>query len=286
MTVNDRGNERMEKSTEFIDAPPIVVELGIHASPGWTADGARSPGGADREASHLSEPAVARWLRLLVGLWIFAAGLALTVRAELGLSSWDILHDAVAALTPLTFGQSVIALSVVVVAVGFALGVRPGPGTLANMLLVGAFTDGMVSSAILDDLASAPWAARGAGLAAGIAAIALGTAVYVGARLGAGPRDGLMLGMARVAHSTPGAARAGIEGSVLVVGVLLGGAVGIGTVAFAILIGPAINVAFRICGVETGTRRRRGGTPPIVREKGPMVSRTSKGDAWENCCSA
>ena len=192
-----------------------------------------------------------RWTRLFTGLWVFAVGIALMVRAELGVSSWDVLHDAVRRITPLTFGQAVIALSVTVVVGSLALGVKPGPGTIANVFLVGAFTDAILASTILAPLGSSLLIARLAGLMAGVGAIALGSALYIGAELGAGPRDSLMLGLASRLGTSPGAARAGIEGSVLVVGALMGGAIGLGTAIFAVLIGPAINIAFRMFGMQT-----------------------------------
>ena len=196
-----------------------------------------------------------RWARLLVGLWVFAAGLAAMVRAGLGLSSWDVLHDALRGLTPLTFGQAVIAVSVAVLAVSVALGIRPGPGTVANVLLVGAFADVVLAAPWLDAVAGAGVAARAGVLVAGVAAIAFGTALYIGAALGAGPRDSLMLAVSRRLGVSAGAARAAIEASVLVAGVALGGSAGVGTVAFALLIGPAINLSFRALGMDTGARR-------------------------------
>jgi uncharacterized membrane protein YczE len=192
-----------------------------------------------------------RSLRLLVGLWVFALGLALMVRARLGLSSWDVLHDAMRGLTPLTLGQAVIVVSIVVVAGSYVLGVKPGPGTLANMILVGAFADVMLASGVLDGLASSPLPVRSATLVAGILAIALGTALYIGAELGAGPRDSLMLAIAKAVRTSPGRARAVLEGLVLVLGAVLGGRVGVGTIAFVVLIGPAIDGAFRLFRMDT-----------------------------------
>lgn len=188
---------------------------------------------------------VRRWLRLAAGLAVFAAGLALMVRADLGLSSWDVLHDALRLISPLTFGQAVIGVSVVVVLASLALGIKPGPGTVANVLVIGGFTDALLGTAIGAGLGSSDLAIRLAALVAGVAAIAFGTALYIGANLGAGPRDSLMLAVAKRAGISPGTARAGIELSVLVVGVALGGRAGIGTLVFAVLIGPAIDVSFR-----------------------------------------
>ncbi len=193
----------------------------------------------------------ARSLRLLVGLWVFATGLALMVRADLGLSSWDVLHDAVDRLTALSFGQGVIAVSVAVVIGSLVLGVRPGPGSVANVVLVGVFTDLILGSDLLSELGSSSIALRVVGLSAGVVVIALGTALYIGAELGAGPRDGLMLAVARRLGTSPGTARAGIEGSVLLIGTLLGGGLGIGTLVFTILIGPAINYSFRLLHMTT-----------------------------------
>ncbi|MDQ3987554.1 MAG: membrane protein [Actinomycetota bacterium] len=199
---------------------------------------------------------LARWARLLLGLAVFAGGIAFMVKADLGVSSWDVLHDAFRLHTPLTFGGAVIAVSVAVVVISFVLGVKPGPGTIANVLLVGAFTDAILATGFLDPLGAASLAVRVGGLVAGILAIALGTALYIGASLGAGPRDSLMLAAARRLGVTAGTARAFIEGSVLLVGALLGGSVGIGTAVFVIVIGPAINVSFRAFGMETKSTRR------------------------------
>jgi uncharacterized membrane protein YczE len=191
----------------------------------------------------------ARSLRLIAGLGVFAAGLALMVRADLGLSSWDVLHDALRLISPLTFGQAVIGVSVAVVLASLALGIRPGPGTIANVLLIGAFADALLATALLADLGSTDLLIRLAVLIGGIAAIAFGTALYIGANLGAGPRDSLMLAVAKRTAISPGAARAGIELSVLIAGFALGGAVGIGTLLFAALIGPAIDLSFRSLGM-------------------------------------
>ncbi|MBA2316673.1 MAG: pyridoxamine 5'-phosphate oxidase family protein [Euzebyales bacterium] len=215
----------------------------------------------------------ARWARLLAGLWLFAAGIAVMVRAELGVSSWDVLHDAVRLHTPLTFGAAVIVVSVLVLVGSGALGVRPGPGTLANVVLVGAFTDAILRNGVLGGLPSANLPVRFAALLAGVAAIAFGTALYISARLGAGPRDSLMLAAAKRLRVSIGTARGLIEGGVLVAGALLGGTVGVGTAVFAVLIGPAIGIAFGVFRMEPPQRpvrrpaiaaatrlwRRRGG---------------------------
>lgn len=179
------------------------------------------------------------------------------LRAALGLSPWDVLADGVRTNSPLTFGQAVIAIGLVLVLGSLAAGIKPGPGTIANMLLIGAFADLMLSTGIggaLDD--GAMWA-RAAVMLGGIAMTGLGSALYIGAGLGAGPRDSLMIAVATRVGIRVGAARALLEGTALLLGFALGGSVGIGTVAFALGIGPAVDVAFQLFNMDSAGRRRR-----------------------------
>lgn len=199
-----------------------------------------------------------RWVRLIAGLWLFALGIALTVRADLGLSSWDVLHDAVRLHSALTFGGAVIVVSVAVVAVSSVIGVRPGAGTVANVLLVGAFTDALLMTGLLGGLASGHAVARVTALVIGVWVIAIATALYISAGLGAGPRDGLMVGLAERLHLSPGTSRTLIEGGVVIGGAALGGSVGVGTAVFAVTIGPAINISFHLFGMRPPRRNDRG----------------------------
>lgn len=199
-----------------------------------------------------------RWLRLIVGLWLFAVGIALTVRADLGLSSWDVLHDAFSVHTPLSFGGAVIVVSVAVLLASFVIGVRPGPGTVANVLLVGAFTDALLATQLLEALPSGHTIARVAALITGLGVIAVATALYISAGLGAGPRDGLMVGLAKRLGVSAGTSRALIEGAVVIGGAAMGGNVGVGTALFAIAIGPAIDISFRLFGMQPPRRHPRG----------------------------
>jgi uncharacterized membrane protein YczE len=199
------------------------------------------------------------WVRLVAGLASFAAGLALMVESRLGLSSWDVLHDGIAEITALRFGWAIVVVSVVVVALSAFLGIRPDPGTLANMLLIGVFTDAFLRFGPLQAIQTAAPLTRTLCLVVGIAVIAFGTALYIGAGLGAGPRDSLMLALAKLLRTTPGIARTALELLVLFAGVLLGGEAGIGTLLFAFLIGPAIDVSFAALGMqERDTSPRTG----------------------------
>jgi len=178
-----------------------------------------------------------RTVQLLVGLWLFGASVALLVRADLGLDPWDVLHQGIAGRTGVSIGIVVIATSVVVLALWIPLRQRPGVGTLANVVLVGLALDATI--AVLPAPTELPW--RLAFLVAGILGNAIATGLYIGAGLGPGPRDGLMTGLAARGMSIR-AARTGIEITVLVIGWLLGGTVGVGTVAYAVAIGPLAHV--------------------------------------------
>jgi len=179
----------------------------------------------------------------------------LGLRAGLGVAPWDVLHDGIRRVSPLSFGTATILVGVVLVAVALAAGIRPGPGTLANMLAIGVFADAMLATGIAGDLDARPLPLRLLAVAGGVGLVALGTALYIGAGLGSGPRDSLMLALSARTRLRVGVVRALIEGSVLVVGWLLGGAAGVGTVLYAFGIGPAVELAFRLLRVQPPARR-------------------------------
>jgi uncharacterized membrane protein YczE len=178
------------------------------------------------------------------------------VGADMGLSSWDVLHDAIAGLSSLSFGGAIVVVSVAVVIVSAALGIKPGPGTVANMVLVGLFTDALLATGVLRDLHTEGVVARSLALNTGIAAIGFGTGLYIGAGLGAGPRDSLMLALSKQLSTTAGKARTVIELFVLIVGIILGGSAGIGSLIFALLIGRAIDISFALLGMNDVRRER------------------------------
>jgi uncharacterized membrane protein YczE len=200
------------------------------------------------------------WARLLAGLWLFAAGVVLGLRSGLGVSPWDVLHDGIRQVSPLSFGVATVLVGVVLVAVTLAAGIRPGPGTLANMVAIGVFADLMLATGIGGDLDARSLPPRLLAVVAGVGLVALGTALYIGAGLGSGPRDSLMLAISTRTRARVGLVRALIEAGALAVGWLLGGAAGVGTVLYAFGIGPAVELAFRLLRVELPKRpdhRRR-----------------------------
>jgi uncharacterized membrane protein YczE len=180
---------------------------------------------------------IERLIRLYVGLALFGVSLALMVRANLGLGPWDVFHQGIADRTGLSIGIIVNLTAVVVLLLWIPLRQRPGLGTLSNVVLVGLVTDATLALlATPDNLAL-----RVAMLVAGILSNAVATALYVGAGLGPGPRDGLMTGLAARGHSIR-LVRTSIEVAVLAIGWLLGGSVGVGTVLYALTIGPLVGV--------------------------------------------
>ena len=178
-----------------------------------------------------------RTLQLLGGLWLFGASVALLVRADLGLDPWDVLHQGISGKSGVSIGLVVIATSVLVLALWVPLRQRPGIGTLANVVLVGLSLDATL--AVLPAPTELPW--QIALLIAGILGNAVATGLYIGAGLGPGPRDGLMTGLAARGISIR-IARTAIEVAVLALGWLLGGTVGLGTVAYALAIGPLAHI--------------------------------------------
>ncbi len=193
-----------------------------------------------RSPATLWRPSPRRFARLLIGLWIFGVGEALVVASELGNSPWTVFAEGLSNHTPLTVGTATIATSVAVLVAWIPLGERPGLGTVLNALLIGVAMDATL--AVLDQ---APLGVRVAELLGGIALVGIGSGLYLGAALGPGPRDGLMMGLHRRTGRPVSLLRGAIEVSALVGGALLGGTVGIGTVAFALLVGPAVAVALR-----------------------------------------
>jgi len=187
---------------------------------------------------------VVRSSSLLAGLLLFAAGIVLLLESGLGLSPWDVLNQGVSEHTPLSFGTANVVIALCVLVLAWALGARIGPGTVANAVLIGLMVDGLLAVRAIDDLSESALAARIGMMIAGVLVIGIGSGLYIGAGMGAGPRDSLMLVAARRAHVRIGVSRVAIEVAATVVGFALGGTVGIGTLVFAFGIGPAVELSF------------------------------------------
>jgi uncharacterized protein len=186
----------------------------------------------------------ARLVSLYFGLFLFGLGIVLILESKLGLSPWDVLHQGIAKHTPLSFGEANIAVGAATLVLGWLLGGHIGLGTFSNAGCVGAYVQGLTSIGGLATLAHWPLVARIGLLALGILVMGIGTAFYVGADFGAGPRDTLMLVASQRLGVRIGVARGGIELVALVGGILLGGHFGVGTFAFAFGIGVSVELAF------------------------------------------
>ena len=178
----------------------------------------------------------ARLVRLLVGLFLYGFTMAMMVESTLGLDPWDVFHQGLANHLPLTFGQVTMAVGALVLLLWIPLRQKPGIGTVLNVLVIGLAADfGIWLIAPPDNL----WL-RGALLIGGIVGNGLAGALYIGSRLGPGPRDGLWLAIVAKTGLSVRVVRTSIELTVLVIGFFLGGTVGLGTVVYALTIGPIV----------------------------------------------
>jgi uncharacterized membrane protein YczE len=189
---------------------------------------------------------VARSASLVVGLFVFALGIVLILESKLGLSPWDVLNQGLAKHTPLSFGMANVAVALAVLFLGWSLGGRPGVGTVANALLVGSFIQGLTAIEAITGLAHDGLAVRIPLLVVGIVLIGPGSAFYIGADFGAGPRDTLMLVGAHRTGWRVGLVRGVLEICALAIGIVLGGTFGAGTVLFALGVGPIVEASFAL----------------------------------------
>jgi len=176
--------------------------------------------------------------RLFSGLTLCGVGIAMMIRAELGLGPWDVLHQGISVAAGTTVGVASIVVGAAVLVLWIPLHQRPGIGTLTNVVMIGLVLDAALA---LSTTPGAMWA-RWLMIITGPLVFGIGVATYIGAGVGTGPRDGVMTGLERLGLPIA-VARTAIELSALGLGWLLGGTVGFGTVYFAVIVGPVIHVA-------------------------------------------
>jgi uncharacterized membrane protein YczE len=205
---------------------------------------------------------VRRFSQLLVGLVLYGVTMGLMVRATLGLDPWDVFHQGIASRVPLSYGTVITCVSVIVLLLWIPLRQRPGIGTICNALIVGWTTDATLA---VVPTAHLLWV-RIALLVVSVVGNALAGALYIGAGLGPGPRDGLMTGLAARGVGSIRVVRTAIELTVLAIGWLLGGTVGIGTVVYALGIGPMLHVLLPRLSVAPADL-----TPEPARDDDPQV---------------
>jgi uncharacterized membrane protein YczE len=172
--------------------------------------------------------------QLYVGLVLYGVSLALMVRGTLGLAPWDVLHSGFIRHVPMSLGQAVVLFSFVVLVLWIPLREMPGLGTISNALVVGLAADATLALLAQPDA----MVTRIGLLTAGLVLNGLATALYIGSQFGRGPRDGLMTGLTRRTGLSLRLVRTALEVTVVVIGLLLGGSLGIGTVVYALAIGP------------------------------------------------
>lgn len=193
---------------------------------------------------------VRRLIQLFAGLSLYGVTLALMVRANLGLDPWDVFHQGVSRHLDWSLGTVVNVTGALVLLLWLPLRQRPGVGTISNVFVIGFAVDATL--AVLPPVEAVP--TRFLLLACGILLNAVATAAYIGARLGPGPRDGLMTGIVARTGRSVRIVRTSIEVSVLASGWLLGGSVGVGTIAYALLIGPLVQPLLPLLTVPTRPR--------------------------------
>ena len=178
-----------------------------------------------------------RLIQLFLGLALYGVTLGLMVRANLGLDPWDVFHQGLAERTGISIGMMVNLVGAAVLLLWIPIRQRPGIGTIANVFLIGTFAD--ISLWLIPPIQSAPLAV--AMLVGAVVLNGVATGAYIGAGLGPGPRDGLMTGLVKRTGGSVKVIRTSIEVAVLAAGWLLGGTVGLGTVLYAVAIGPIVH---------------------------------------------
>jgi uncharacterized membrane protein YczE len=208
-----------------------------------------------------------RLVQLYVGLWLYGLGAALQVRAGLGLDPWDVLHQGLARHLGLAIGTVLIIVGALVLLLWIPLRQWPGLGTVSNVVLIGVSLN--VSLQVLP--AMHELVARVLVLTLGIVLGGIATGLYIGAHYGPGPRDGLMTGLARRTGRSIRLVRTSIEVTVLAAGWVLGGTVGVGTVAYALAIGPLAQIFLPMFDSERPRLRRAEPVPAPCTVGAPQV---------------
>ncbi len=190
------------------------------------------------------KPFVLRLIRLFFGLALYAIGIVCTINANLGLSPWDVFHQGLSNQLGITMGQASICIGLVVVLLDWRLGERVGLGTLCNMLFIGLFVDVLMLNHLIPRFNNL--GLQVTMLVSGMLIIGFATYFYISASMGSGPRDGLMVALTKKTGRSVRFIRNSIELSVLIVGVLLKGQVGFGTIVMVFAGGYFVQFAFKL----------------------------------------
>ena len=200
----------------------------------------------------------AEFALLMVALALFALAMVLSLQSDLGANSWTVFHHGISLQTPLTLGAVGIVIGLLILGASWAMGIKPGLGTVANMIFVGVWTDIYLEFELIPQAGWLP--AQIAMLCGSAVLLGFATALYIKTGFGAGPRDAFMLALTRRTNIRVGFIRWGMEIIVVVIGILLGGSFGVGTLIFAVLIGPSVDLFFHLFGIRTRAGDRAAGS--------------------------
>ena len=201
-----------------------------------------------------TRPSPSTTVILCIGLWIFGTGDAVLVAAGIGNTPWTVLAEGISLQIGRSIGQTTLLVSIAVLFLWIPLREKPGIGTILNAILIAAAIEYMLPMLPTPE----SYALAFAQAIVGVMLVGVGSGLYLTANLGPGPRDGWMTGIQRRTGVPIGRVRAAIEVSVVVVGWLLGGTVGLGTVVFALMIGPVVAVCLNLVGRVGSTSETRG----------------------------
>lgn len=204
---------------------------------------------------------ILKLIRLLVGFILCASSTVLMLNSNLGLSPWDVFHEGISKLTGMTIGEASIAVGVVCVLLGLALGEKLGVGTILNMIIVGKFIDMIIAMNIIPVASNIFMGVIM--MIFGMLVMGLGCYLYIGCALGCGPRDGVMVSLSKKFNKSIKFIRSSIEITVLILGFILGGRVGLGTIITALFLGTSIQIIFRVCSFDVANVRHKSVTESI-----------------------
>ena len=194
-------------------------------------------------------------IRITLGFFLCACGTVMALNSNLGLSPWDVFHQGLTKVTPLTMGQASIVVGIFIVALTSILGLKVGLGTIANMIVIGCFIDLIIYIKIIpvcNNLFTGIVMMIGS-----LFASALGSYLYIGCEMGCGPRDGLMIALVKLTGKPVSIIRFFIEMGALIIGWFLGGFVGVGTLVTAIGIGYCVQMIFKIFNFDVSVLRHK-----------------------------
>lgn len=199
--------------------------------------------------------ALFRIARLFLGLFLYAVGIVMTINANLGLAPWDVFHQGLAKIFHVTMGQAGISVGIIITVLNIFLNERIGWGSIGNMLFIGLFLDFLMfhkSIPVFDSIIPSFFM-----MLLGMFVIGIASYFYISAGLGSGPRDGLMVALTKRTGKSVSFIRNAIEVSVLIMGYILGGFVGIGTPIMALTVGHFVEFAFKLFKFDVGAVQHR-----------------------------